>query len=116
MTTRELTTRHNDLVAASTTTTFKPVKVWKASKAKLIERIEELEADASPKMKIVKLADIARDLNMEPKAARARFRRIWKTKLAAVLPDARKGWTFKASDRKLVVAILKGEVELEDAA
>jgi IS30 family transposase len=52
----------------------------------------------------ISLADIARSLKMTPKTARRKMRRGWQGR------RPRGGWTFDASKRKEIVAVLKGKV------
>ncbi|MCP4229920.1 MAG: hypothetical protein GY771_07195 [bacterium] len=56
------------------------------------------------------LADLARELDMNPKSVRSYFRRIYKTD-AKNLPKLVKGynsrWTFQAKDRAAVLKIMR---------
>jgi len=98
MTTKELLDHLNKLREARG---MKPLKAWKASKEKLHEAIASLEG-ASPSyaeevtpaedldektrrvranepMKYVTLTEIARELGMSPKVARAKMRRVFRS-------------------------------------
>ncbi len=50
--------------------------------------------------KSVKLSDIAKSLKMSPKVARRKMRDNW--------PHRPKKWVFKPTQRKAIVAVLKG--------
>jgi hypothetical protein len=51
----------------------------------------------------ISLADIARSLNMSPKTARRKMRAYWHGQRQG-------GWTFDASKRKEIVAVLEGKM------
>lgn len=56
----------------------------------------------------VSLADIARECNVRPQTARAKFRRILKRDDNAPQPLESGKWDFNASDKKRLVELLKG--------
>jgi ribosomal protein L24 len=67
--------------------------------------------EAAPQTpKTIKLADIAREMEKDPKAVRARFRKMYAGDDAAKLPQPLKGagsrWTFAAKDRAAVEALV----------
>lgn len=82
-TTTVLTEKLNTLRIAAG---MSPLKSWKGSRAKLNEQIEKLEREAkknkpakAPKKAssdTITLADIARELDINPKVARAKMRRV----------------------------------------
>jgi len=115
MTTAQLTARYNELVkAAGDSTKFKPVKMWKGKKADLEARIRKLEKSTKseqPAVDGVRLSEIAREHDIDPKAARARFRRLSK-KHGATMPTPIKGWTFAKRDAKRVTNILTNKEEV----
>jgi AraC-like DNA-binding protein len=84
MTTKELLNRLNQLREARG---MKPLKAWKASKEKLHEAIASLEKvpaaiqdiNVEEPMKYVTLTEIARELGMSPKVARAKMRRVFRS-------------------------------------
>lgn len=60
--------------------------------------------------KTFKLADLAREMDKNPKAVRARFRKMYAGDNASDLPKQPVGggsrWTYAASDRDAVVALM----------
>ncbi len=118
MTTKQLTKKHNII---ATSVGAKTIKTWKDSKAKLQARIDKLlaaiekkaPAKKTPEKKTkseggMSLADLARELSINPKVARAKIRR--QKSLPLNVNDENGRW--KAFDRdgdvhKALVTILK---------
>jgi hypothetical protein len=60
-------------------------------------------------MNVIKLADIAREVNVRPETARAKVRRLYRDeKKAKRLPKAVAQWVFKERDKDRVKEILIG--------
>lgn len=117
----------NELNALRTAAGMKPLKAWKESKAKLAEAITKLQSKTTVtqqleatvraiptvnqktvkvrelrKLEGVSIIDIAKELKVDPKVARAKLRR--RTDVPR-LPG--KAWTFDASQVKLIKEILR---------
>ena len=117
MTAAELTTVYNALAE-------KNVKPGSYSKAKLVEMIQAAGTDApadvpadepkkdAPKKdapELVAVADIARELGLNPKVVRARLRRLYASGRISELPAPQTGWTFLPRDREAITRIIKNE-------
>lgn len=63
-----------------------------------------------PKQKTLTIADLCREIDRDPKIVRAKLRRIYKKNPSnLVLPEPVEGkWTFKASDRSKLEALIVG--------
>lgn len=103
------------LNALRTRADMKPLKAWKESKAKLEAAIakltpatvkEQLKASVEMNGTTVTIAEIARELGLNPKVCRARCRRqideIVKLTDQKVLGE----WKFAASSRPALIAFL----------
>lgn len=85
-----LLARHNALAD-------KPLATWKASKAKLLERIAELEAAAKPKPApkrddLFHITDLCRELSLNAKVTRAKLRRLYAGETSLPAPVTKWAW------------------------
>ena len=94
-----LLARHNELADALGD---KQLSAWKASKAKLAERIADLEARIKPARAsatdaLFHLTDLCRELGLNAKVARAKMRRLY-AKDATTLPKPVTKWAWQPDD------------------
>jgi hypothetical protein len=78
---------------------MKPLKAWKESKAKLVAAIEKLTPKTNGNE--VTIAQLARELGINPRVARAKCRRR-----RAELNAQGKAWSFPAAAREQLVKFL----------
>jgi hypothetical protein len=116
MTGRELTATYNAI-------TGKTIKAGSYSRPKLVKMIEDAWADTpvretadvpadEPKKdapELVAVADIARELGLNPKVVRARLRRLYASGRISELPAPQTGWTFLPRDREAITRIIKND-------
>jgi hypothetical protein len=121
MTGRELTATYNAI-------TGKTIKAGSYSRPKLVKMIEDAWADTpvretadvpadepkkdAPKKdapELVAVADIARELGLNPKVVRARLRRLYASGRISELPAPQTGWTFLPRDREAITRIIKND-------
>ena len=92
---------------------FKPLKAWKESRAKLEYAIEYQEEGVEHKQEetvanendTVTIAQVARELGLNPKVCRAKARRHAEKLCVDYAND---GWVFIASRKAELVAFLQG--------
>lgn len=94
-----LLARHNELADALGD---KHLSAWKASKAKLAERIADLEARIKPAKAsatdaLFHLTDLCDELRINAKVARAKMRRLY-AKDASALPRPVTRWAWDPAD------------------
>jgi hypothetical protein len=115
MTTKELLA---DLNALREKSGKAPIKVWKASRTKLEEAIKACDSVSAEPVKTVKasgngvsLVEIAKELDMDDKVARAKLRRM-----GDVVPTSggEHRWVFAAKDVPTVKGLLQGDRRVKE--
>jgi hypothetical protein len=98
-------TEHNldfDLVAEDTKEKVKALK-------DLLDDVNDAAAEAA-KPPVVKLADLCKEAEKDPKTVRARFRRMYADENAKDLPqpiaDSGQRWTYNEADRDAVMSLI----------